>query len=69
MQKRFLWVSILIVTFTSTYILPNHQGSKPDDIQVVKLEEQSWDEADDTPGGTSPHSYQHSGLNTGLFHF
>lgn len=50
MQKILYWFSALFLVGLATHLVANHHASKTDssyDIQVVKLEEQPWFEADD----------------------
>lgn len=46
MQKKTLWITITLALLGG-YLIANHHGSISGDIEVVKLEEQSWHEADD----------------------
>ena len=47
MHKRFIGLATLFLGLLAGYILAEHHGSKAGDIEVVKLEEQAWYEADD----------------------
>ena len=47
MQKRLLWILALLLLGIGAYLVADHHGSESDDIEVVKLEEQIWNEADD----------------------
>lgn len=47
MQKKTFWFAILLLSLIGGYMLANHHGSENNDIQVVKLDDQPWYEADD----------------------
>ncbi len=47
MQKKTIWFSILLLSLVGGYLVANHHTSKNDNIQVVKLDDQPWYEADD----------------------
>ena len=47
MHKRLILIVLPILCLLGGYLPANHHGANSDDIEVVKLEEQTWYEADD----------------------
>ena len=47
MQKRLIGLATLLVLIIGGYLFANNHSSNSNEIEVVKLEEQEWHEADD----------------------